>query len=151
MSVNPWLPGGASELPAERIVLFADNDNIIQQIKETSTDKDGTAFTARWESGTLNREGTGYAFTLNHMLIFYTALEATTLTLKISGDGGNNWTSYTVTVTSTTNEIKVASVGTMITGADVRVRFEFDTTVLVNIFGFIPTLVRRGMLDVAGV
>lgn len=143
----PYLPPGQSSLPAERFILFADTANLIQRIDETAVQKNGANFTSTWESGTLNRLDEGHTFELTVLELWYAAT-ATTISVSASGDGGETYsTPEIVTLITTPNQIARVLAGLDVTGLDLRFKIEFDTNILVNIYGYRPHLIDRGDLD----
>lgn len=147
MSPVPYLPAGVSELPAERFLLFADTAHLVQRIDEANKQKNLTSFTGFWESPTLNQVEDGFEYTLSELMLFYGAEANTTLTIRASGDGGDTWAEVqVVNLLATVDEIKRVMAGFNVTGFDVRFRIEFDTDVLVNVYGYRPTLIKRSDL-----
>lgn len=147
----PYLPGGVTELPANRFVLWADGTNQIQRLDESAVQKDGADFTGHWETGTLNQIGEGREYTLHAMELIYSALANTTITVYVSGDGGEIFSAgQQVTIPITAGRIDRVIVGLSgldeATGFDLRFRIELDTNVLVNIFGYRPHFADRGDL-----
>jgi hypothetical protein len=147
MSVLPYLPGGQANLPAERFLLFADGTNQVQVLDESEKLGDGVAFDGHWTTPTLNRQNQIEAYTLTAFRIYYSAEADTTVTIRVSGDGGNTWSeTKQVAVSGTENEIRRAAKGFNTTGYDLRVQIVFDTETLVKVFGFRVTLVPAGAL-----
>jgi hypothetical protein len=148
MSVLPYLPPGQADLPAERFLLFVDTTNQVQVFDESEKLGDGVAFDGHWTTATLNRGEKAYEeFTLIAFRLYYSAEDDTTVTLNVSGDGGNTWSeTKQLSISGTQNEIRRAAKGFNTTGYDLRVQIVFDTEVLVKIFGFRPTLVPAGAI-----
>ncbi len=144
----PFLPPGQSDLPAERFILFVDVANVVQRIDESQVQKDGVSFTSEWQSPTLNRIDEGKKFTLTMLELFYASL-ATTISVSASGDGGTTFTTPEVITLPLTGAEEISSVVSTpeVTGKDIRFKLEFDTDVLVNIYGYRPHLVDRGDLE----
>lgn len=143
----PYLPPGQASLPAERFILFADTSNDVQRIDESLVQKDGVNFTSEWQSPSLNQIEEGKLFTLSLLEIYYSSL-ATTISVSASGDGGDNFNTPKVVTLPLVgaDEVSVVTVGPDVTGFDLRFKIEFDTNVLVNIYGYRPYLVDRGDL-----
>ncbi len=142
----PYLPPGQTSLPAERFILFADTDDLVQRIDESQVQQDGSNFDGIWESGTLNQVDEGKVFELSILEVWY-AGPTTTISVSASGDGGETFsTPEVVTLPATTKEIAVVAVGLGVTGRDLRFKIELDTNILVNIYGYRPHLVDRGDL-----
>ena len=159
MPVDPYVPADDSALPSNARVIFAANDNTVQEVKASIITRDGSTVVAYWTSPTLNRESVGHAFSLTYLRLFYSAAGATTITVHASGDGGNNWVEReydaaaprsevaAIAIDDTSGEIRSVVLGFIVTGYDLRFRIQFTTDVIVKIFGYMPTLVRRGLLD----
>lgn len=146
MSTLPYLPGGQTELPAERHIVFAGDGNIIQKFDESEKRADGATFSASWQSADLNRSQPKTALTLNQVMISYSAERNTNIILEASVDGGINWNvSRSVSLVGTLdNQIRDTIVDLFVTGFDIRIRIRFELDELVNIFALHPVLVRRG-------
>lgn len=146
----PYLPPGQSELPAERYILFADTSNVVVRIDETATAKIAAAFTAEWQSPTLNQLREGFVYQLASLELLYAAIANTTLDISASGDGGENWSApQSLAIPSTTlrvDRVRVDFVDPAVTGFDLRFRLQFVTTDLINVYGYRPHLVERGEL-----
>lgn len=110
-----------------------------------STDKAGVAFTGDWTSRPLNNTNLA---TITELLLTYTTPSNTTITVKVSGDGGQTWReSKTVTLTATTLKDAIVNTGFNTTGSDLRFKIEFDQTVACEITGYLPVIVERGTFD----
>lgn len=147
----PYLPGGLDELPAEKFLLFADENNRIFRIDESNVQKNTTSFTAHWESGTLNQIAEGRLFTLRVLELYYAALATTSVTVKVSGDGGENYDAgQVVSLPITAGRIGRVAVTfdglEEATGDDLRFRLELDTDILANIYGYREHIADRGDL-----
>ena len=143
----PYLPPGQASLPAERFILFADTANVVQRIDEADVQKDGGDFTASWQSPTLNSLKEGHVFELTLLELWYSA-SATTISVSASGDGGETFsTPQVVSLITTPDQIIRAVAGFEVTGLDLRFKIDFDTNILVNIYGYRPHLIDRGDLE----
>lgn len=141
----PYLPSGVEFLPANRFILFADSDNLIQRLDESAKTLNGVSFTGWWESNSLNKQALNEG-TLNLLTIVYSATNATTLTVRVSGDGGETWNQTRVIDLPATLGGRVARVrrGFNTTGFDLRIRLELDTDEVISLFELHPEIVVRG-------
>ncbi len=146
MSVNPYLPEGVQDLPAQRFILAALGLNQVVLFDESEKQGDGTSFTARWESQSLSRDMVGAS--LIQVAFRYTAEADTSLLVEATANGVSWAMSYNVPIFATSDEIRWGhAFFNSVTGVDLRFRFVFNTDVLVNIYSFIPRLVVRGAVE----
>jgi hypothetical protein len=151
MSTLPYLPGSQAELPAERILVFAGGDNGVRAFDESLKTVDGISFEGRWMSHSLNIEDPFHRYTLNQLSFVYSAEDDSSFQVRFSIDGGRNWifeVQYQVVQTGP-NETAWSNGFPHITGNDLRFEIIFDKDELINIFGFRPTLVKRGSVEYA--
>lgn len=149
MSPLPYLPEGKSELPASRFVVFADSAHSVVRIDESSKTLSGISFTGSWETGSLNGDGM-FEKTIRLLTIVYSSPVDTTMTIRVSGDGGVTWPEVRVAQLLATGSdgIKRTRVAFNTSGYDVRIRLELDTDEVVNLFELHPDLVVRGDYNV---
>lgn len=142
----PWLPAGASELPAERFVAFADTNNLVQLLNESVKTLDGASFTGIYLSHTLNRKNPAKIYTIKEIAIFYATGVDHTITVRGSGDGARTFpVSKVVALRATLNgQVDQVSIPLGVSGKDLRVQFEFDSDEVANWFGWQPVLIERG-------
>lgn len=145
MSPLPWLPGGVSELPAARFLLFADDTHVVQRIDESALQLAGVSFTGVWETGRLNA-GSIREVTLRYLTLVYMSQSNSTITVKASGDGGTTWeVSVLGTIAASTDDrLQRKQFGFNVTGYDLRVRIELDQNVLFTIHELHPVIAARG-------
>lgn len=150
MSPLPYLPGGVTELPATRFVLFADANHRVQKIDESALTLSGTSFTGIWESSSLNGQEIEEK-TLTYLTLAYLSAVTTTMTVKVSGDGGETWpeSQSVPIVASVTGQLRRAQMGFNVTGFDLRIRLELDTDQVFHVYELHPVLVKRGEYDVS--
>ncbi len=153
MSVQPYVPSSAR---ADRTLLFGTDKNEVMRADESILTQDGSTVTAYWTSPSLNRgpEGIHNEYTLSKVVLFYSATAATTVTLTVSPDGGVTWTApnavaSTTTIAQTAGQLKNVVTAFNVTGDDLRLRIQFTTDVAVKIFGYTPTLLKRGRVNFA--
>jgi len=140
----PYVPT-VDQLPMERALIFADTSNRVQRIKESVRTIGGYPFDAYWESPTLNREDPGREYTIRKLMLFYSAEEDSSFIVQASGNGGKTWNQWKrVGVLRCVGEIKRVLVGLNTTGGDLRFQLLFDRNGIINVFGYLPTLIRRG-------
>lgn len=147
MSPLPYLPAGVASLPAERFVLFADTDHQVMRVDESTLQKDGADFTAYWESPPLAPHP-GHSVSLMRVELFYSVATPTFVRVRASNDGGDTWQkSQSINLDQVNKRIArgVADFFPGVTGEDVRIRIELPTDIPVNIYGYKPHLVDRGM------
>lgn len=142
----PWLPAGASELPAERHIILADTGNLVQLLNESAKTLNGTSFSGVWLSQTLNRKDPSRLYTLQLVILYYAAQTSHDIVVKASGDGGKTFsTPKQVTLDATLGgQISQVAVDIRVSGADLRMQVEFSSDETPNWFGFQPVLVERG-------
>lgn len=145
---SPATAGGAPYLLSNG-VMFEDSILVLQEIAESYTTKAGVAFTGRWRSPALNREGK--VGTLRMLTLRYRNGTATTMTVKASGDGGATWTeSKSVQLAVCTDEIKEVNISfDMVTGPHLCFQLELDTVTTVEIVGYRPRIAGRGGFEYA--
>lgn len=140
----PYTPT-AGQLPPDRALIFADIDNRVQRIKESVGTIGGYPFDAWWDSPALNREDTGREYTIRKLMLFYSAEENSSFVVQASGNGGRTWNQWKrVGVLECAGEIKRVLVSLNTTGGDLRFQLLFDRNAVINVFGYLPTLIRRG-------
>lgn len=141
----PYFPETEGDLPANRFLIFADQSNLVRVLDESKAQKKGQSFTGYWTSPTLNRKDPSRECTLRRIIVFYDAQSSTTITVRASGDGGDNWNeSKTVSLASGDGLRKATGFNT--TGIDLRVQFRFDQDIVVGISGFTYKYVLRSDL-----
>ena len=126
--------------------MFSDSNNKIRIIDEgEALRQEQFSFTGKWETPTLNRTDPTKEYTLRKFLIFYEAVEDTTMTLYATGDGGATYSDgvEVTTLATADTEVKRAVGGFNTTGFDLRVRLDFDTDVVVNVYAYKATIVER--------
>ena len=142
----PYFPPSVDDLPATRFILFSDSNNKTRIIDESEVLRQGIySFTAWWETPTLNRKDWTKEYTLRRIILLYEAVEATTMTLYPTGDGGVSYgTGKSIVILGTAgSRMRRAVTGFNTTGFDLRVRLDFDTDKVVTIYGYEATLVER--------
>ncbi len=150
MPTIPYLPPGQSELPAERFLVFATTGNAVVRIDETATAKIAAAYTAEWQSPTLNVVEEGKEMTLASLDLYYAAGAATSVDISASSDGGETFsTPQTIALLAVIDQIRRVRVDfndPSVTGFDLRFRIQMILTDIVNIYGYRPHLIDRGDL-----
>lgn len=142
----PYFPPSVDDLPATRFILFSDSNNKTRIIDESEVLRQGVySFTGWWETPTLNRKDPTKEYTLRKIMVFYEAVEATTMSFYPTGDGGASYgASKSATILGTTgSRIRRAVAGFNTTGFDLRVRLDFDTDKVVTVYGYKSTLIER--------
>ncbi len=139
----PYTPTTA-QLPLERALIYVDGTNRVQRIKESARTIGGFPFDAHWESPSLNREDTGREYTLRKLMLFYSAEENSSFVVQVSGNGGKTWNEEKrVGVLGCEGEVKRVLVSLNTTGGDLRFNIIFNKNGITNVFGYLPTLIRR--------
>lgn len=141
----PYLPAGVTSLPANRFVLFADETNLVQRVDESAKLRNGVSFTGWWETGSLN-QGALHEMTIILVTFAYSSPVNTTLTAKVSGNGGETWNETKALNIYTTGSDRMARdrLGFRTSGFDIRLRIELDTDEVINLYELHPELVVRG-------
>lgn len=115
-------------------------------ISSSYTTKNGTSFTGTWRSRPLNSKPT--LNTLSMLSLYYNSPSSTSITVKISGNGGQTWDeTQTVNLAATTGKDAIVNVAFNTTGTDLRFQIEFPNTVACRITGYRPVLVERGAVE----
>lgn len=147
MSVLPFQP---SDQIGDHLV-FATTDHQVMTIDESVvTTPDGT-FIADWISQSLNREDAAHEYTIRLLKLWYTAQDDTTISVSVSGDGGETWNETRVVeiLATTGSRTRAVNIPFGTTGFDLRFRIRFDTDVLVNVWKYRPRLIKRGPVEYA--
>lgn len=100
-----------------------------------------------WVSQTLNREDATALVSIIEVLVRYAAVDASAVTVGLSGDGGVTWEERTVSLPATTEKRvgwALASFGSGVTGPDMRLRLKLVENEDFVILGLIPRAVERG-------
>jgi hypothetical protein len=140
---GPFLPGGQSELPARRFVLFADGDNSIRHIDESVLLRDGGFPDTYWVSPSLNNQIEDLEATLTLVTLMYVATAAGTLLLDVSKDGGLTWEQEKSLAVAETSVVRRVSAGFNLTGYDLRFRIRFPSASLVLVHEYSARLLPR--------
>lgn len=145
MSPLPYLPDGQQELPARRIVLFANAQNRVMRIDESRLNEDGAGFEGQLITPSLCRADPSILWTLKEVQVWYTASQDSTFLMAVSLDGGDAFVDeYTIDVSGGTDAVlSVVQVPFNHTGDDIRLRFTL-TNSIVKLYGYRPKLHPRG-------
>lgn len=145
---EPYSPS-ASELPVERVLVFADGSSTVHRLNESTLLEGGSSVTGVWQSPSLSRLRVGAEHELIRLMLLYsyTGASATTLTVRASGDGGQTWNeSREYSLNPTEGAIHRAWRRFNTAGPDLRFQVELDTDEIVLIHGYIPRILPRGSL-----
>lgn len=108
--------------------------------------KSGLSYTGYKVFGPLNKRPV--IATLTMLTLYYNSPSLSSITVKVSGDGGQIWAeSKSLTIAATTGKDATVSIGFNTTGTDLRFKLEFDQTVAYNITGYDPVVVERGGVE----
>lgn len=126
--------------------VFADANNEVFSIDNSVTTRDSASFTGTWPSPTLNAPRR--LATISQLTIYYQSPSASSVSVKVSEDGGQTWAETKVaTLAQTTGQDGVVTLAFNSTGTDVRFAIDFDQTVAIRITGFQPVLIDRGPIE----
>lgn len=134
-------------LPAQRYVIYADDEGSVWHINEASSVIGGT-----WDSPDLVRlRGSAEQFnpvpgvwTLHKLLLSYIATEDSVVSVSFSVNGGEIWKSErTVRLSQTRGGTSWKLIQANVTGPDIRFRIEFHDNELVKIVGYRPAMSLR--------
>lgn len=120
--------------------------DLVQLLNENGFLANGEAYSSVFVSQSLNRRDLGRIYTLPHVELLYSASAVTTAKVSASGDGGATFiTPLDVELEATTgDEVRRVSALMRVTGWDLRLKIEFDQTLISHIHVFIPPLIERG-------
>lgn len=138
------LPGGQSELPAEKEIVFGLAGIGVAHARPDLIQGVGVDTVAFWESGEIARLDPHKMYTFQEVTLLYIADVNTIVSVEASGDSGVTWTTKSVTFLAAA-EPTHRTVYINVTGPAMRFRLEHTNSNPIHFLSWQPVFVERGL------